>query len=405
MPHADPGAPEAGSPPPAESPAEGLPPDSQPGWNWSSTFPDQWPSRWPRPSAAGWPRHGPRSRLFRRLGCLFVLFNLLVAAIILLVVGWLAQFAGLIRLPQAFGHLLPWLFLLGFILFVVGFAVLIWAGHSLRRLTAPLGDLLDASERVAQGDYTVDVDEGGSREIRSLVQAFNAMASRLKVADEQRRSLLADVTHELRTLLTIIQGNLEAMLDGVYPADTAHLSSILEETQVLARLVDDLRTLSLSESGALRLQMEPTDLAVLVNEIVASFRSQADAAQVDLQVHIADDLPLLSLDPERMRQVLQNLIANALRYTPSGGAVAIRCQLGSPDDPRPVHITVQDSGSGIAPEDLPHIFDRFYKTRDSTGMGLGLPIARSLVAAHGGTILARNLPTHGALIEIALPLA
>jgi signal transduction histidine kinase len=338
------------------------------------------------------------------MGCLFLLFNLLVATVVLLFFGWLAQAIGLIQLPASLAHLFPWLFLLGFILFISGFAFLIWAGRSLRHVSAPLGDLLDASERVAQGDYAARVTEGGPSEIRSLAQAFNSMAARLQVNDEQRRGLLADVTHELRTPLTVIQGNLEGMLDGVYPADEAHLASLLEETQLLARLVDDLRTLALAESGALRLQKEPVDLAVLINETAASFRPQADAENVALAVEVAADLPLLSLDPERMREVLHNLIVNALRYTPPGGAIQVCCHVGLAGASQQAQITIQDSGSGIPAEDLPHIFDRFYKSRDSTGMGLGLPIARNLVEAHGGTIAAHSAPGQGATIQIALPI-
>ncbi len=159
--------------------------------------------------------------------------------------------------------------------------------------------------------------------MRSLVRAFNGMAARLQLTEEQRRDLMADITHELRTPLTVIQGNLEGILDGVYSPDEAHLKSILEETQILSRLVDDLRTLALAESGALQLKKEPTDLAVLIGETVSAFRTQADAAGVrlDIQAESGDDL--LNLDPERIRQVLSNLIANALRYTPRDGSIHV----------------------------------------------------------------------------------
>ena len=364
------------------------------------------------PENEGWPPSGPpwnrsnwsrgRGRFVRRIGCLFVLFNILVATVVLLFFGWLAQATGLIQLPVSFTHLFPWLFLLGFLLFLSGFAFLVWAGLSLRHLSAPLGDLLDASERLALGDYTARVTAGGPAEIRSLAQAFNSMAARLQLTDEQRRSLLADVTHELRTPLTVIQGNLEGMLDGVYPADPAHLASLLEETQVLARLVDDLRTLALTESGALRLKKEPVDLAILINETAAGFRPQAEAGKVRLAVEISGDPPLLSLDPERMREVLNNLLANALRYTPPGGSIQVRYEILA--QARQALITFQDSGSGIPADDLPHIFDRFYKTRNSTGMGLGLPIAKNLVEAHGGTIAAHSLAGQGTRIEISLPM-
>jgi signal transduction histidine kinase len=240
--------------------------------------------------------------------------------------------------------------------------------------------------------------------VRALVRAFNAMVERLQLNETQRRNLLADVTHELRTPLTIIQGNLEGLLDGVYPRDDAHLAPILEDTHILARLIDDLRTLSLAESGALHLHREPTDLSVLAGETAASFRTQAEAAGVEFNVNIAEDIPLLEIDPMRIREVLANLIANALHYTPASGTVQVTGQLEA-DDQR-VTISVSDTGSGIPPEALPHIFDRFYKSGNSRGTGLGLAIARNLVNAHGGEISAQSdgVPGHGTTIRFTLPL-
>jgi len=230
------------------------------------------------------------------------------------------------------------------------------------------------------------------------------MASRLQVTDEQRRNLLADVTHELRTPLTVIQGNLEGMLDGVYAADEAHLKSLLEETQILSRLVDDLRTLALAESGALQLKKEPTDLVALIGETTAGFRAQADAAGVALGVEVMADALLLDLDPERMHEVLSNLIANALRYTPRGGIISVRLGRTHADGEQRTLVTIADSGPGITAEDLPHVFDRFYKARDSGGMGLGLSIAKHLTEAHGGTLDAESDPGQGTTMRITLPL-
>jgi signal transduction histidine kinase len=254
-------------------------------------------------------------------------------------------------------------------------------------MALPLGDVMEAAGRVAEGDYSARVAERGPREVRALAHTFNSMAARLAAHDEQRRNLLADVTHELRTPLTVIQGNLEGLLDGIYARDDAHLQPILEETQVMSRLIDDLRMLALAESGALRLEKEPTDLAVLASEAVASFRTQADAAKIELSVDAAPDLPTLEVDPARIRQVLDNLIANALRYTPGGGTIRVRCFTSSGSN---VAVAISDTGAGIPPEELPHIFDRFYKSRDSRGTGLGLAIARNLVAAHGGEISAES---------------
>jgi len=341
-----------------------------------------------------------RRRFFRRMGCLLALFILLVSAIFLLVVGLAAHLLGLLQIPAT----LRWMIPLSLVVFLLGFGLLAWAGRRFRRLSVPFGDLLEAAGRITDGDYSARVVEQGPSEIRSLGRAFNAMASRLQVTDEQRRNLLADVTHELRTPLTVIQGNLEGMLDGVYAADEAHLKSLLEETQILSRLVDDLRTLALAESGALQLKKEPTDLFALIGETAAGFRPQADAAGVVLGVEGTADTLLLDLDPERMREVLSNLIANALRYTPRGGSISVRLGITDADGEQRALITIVDNGPGITAEDLPHVFDRFYKARDSGGMGLGLSIAKHLVEAHGGTIHAESESGQGTTMRITLPL-
>jgi signal transduction histidine kinase len=269
----------------------------------------------------------------------------------------------------------------------------------LRRTTGPLADLMEAAQRVAEGDYSTRIEERGPPGMRALVRAFNSMSARLQASDEQRRNLLADVTHELRTPVTIVQGNLEALLDGVYPADEAHLTTILDETHQLARLIDDLRTLALAESGALRLQREPTDVEALVGETVASFRAQADDAGIGLTADIDPNTPLLVIDPARIREVLGNLIGNALRHTPPGGSVTTRCR---PVE-RAVVFEVLDTGVGIPAEELPHIFDRFHRTRDSGGMGLGLAIARNLVVAHGGDISLESTVGQGTTLRFTLP--
>jgi signal transduction histidine kinase len=238
--------------------------------------------------------------------------------------------------------------------------------------------------------------------MRALAEAFNGMVARLQSSETERRGLLADVTHELRTPLTVIQGNLEALLDGVYPADAEHLAPILDETQVLSRLIDDLRTLALAESGSLTLHREPTDLGVLAGETAAAFRTQAEAAGVALTVEVSDDLPLLNVDPLRLREVLSNLTANALRYTPAGGRVTIRGRTADGTTAPGVVLEVADSGAGISAEALPHIFDRFYKSADSRGTGLGLAIAKNLVVAHGGEISVQSAPGEGTVMTVRL---
>ena len=271
--------------------------------------------------------------------------------------------------------------------------------RGIRRLAVPLGDLIDAAERVEAGDYSARVRPRGPRELRSLARAFNAMSTRLETSEEQRRRLLADVTHELRTPLTIMQGNLEALLDGLYPADAQHLEPILDETRVISRLVDDLRTLSLAEAGALALHREPTDIGGLVADSVASFRPQADGAGVALLTAIDAALPQLEVDPVRLREVLSNLLSNALRYTQSGGNVRV----GASTLDGHVRVSVHDTGPGIAADALPHVFDRFYKSEESRGAGLGLAIAKSLVVAHGGEIEAVSEAGQGTDMRFTLP--
>jgi signal transduction histidine kinase len=272
----------------------------------------------------------------------------------------------------------------------------------MRSMALPFGDLIDAASRAEAGDFSARVAPRGARELRALGRAFNAMLERLEQSSSRRRNLLADVTHELRTPVTIIQGNLEGMLDGVYPADEAHLRPTLEETRQLSRLIDDLRTLSLAESGALELRREPTDLAELAEDVASSFRSLAEGRRIELSVEAKDQLPLAEIDPVRIREVLVNLTANALRHTPEGGHVCIAISL-DPKGQR-AEIAVHDNGEGIAPEDLPLIFDRFYKSKDSGGTGLGLTIAKNLAAAHGGEINAESALGKGTTIRFTLPL-
>jgi signal transduction histidine kinase len=277
-------------------------------------------------------------------------------------------------------------------------------GRTFRGTAGTLDELSDAAQRVSEGDFAVRVAQPrrGPRPVRELVRDFNGMAERLATDERQRRSLLADVSHELRTPLSVVQGNLEALLDGVHPPDEAHLASILDETRVLSRLVDDLRTLALSETGSLPLHREPTDVAVLVTEVAASFRAAAEAVGVTLEAGVEDDLPLLDVDPVRTREILSNLVANALRYTPRGGSVTLRAAV-EPGRDR-VRLSVQDTGSGIAPDVLPHVFDRFWKSAESRGSGLGLAIAKNLVEAHGGEIHAESEPARGTTIWLLLPI-
>jgi two-component system OmpR family sensor kinase/two-component system sensor histidine kinase BaeS len=274
------------------------------------------------------------------------------------------------------------------------------AARSVRRLAARVDDVIDAVGRVADGDLTARVAERGPADARSLARAFNAMTSRLEASEAQRRKMLADVSHELRTPLSVMQGSLEAIVDGVRPADEAHLAAILDETKVLSRLVEDLRTLSLAESGALALHREPTDLAALATETLASFGTQAEGAGITLGSELEPGLPPVDADPVRAREILVNLIANALRYTPPSGRVSVDARRAQ----AVVEVRVRDTGMGISPDALDHIFDRFYKSAESRGAGLGLAIAKQLVEAHGGAISASSVVGKGTDIQFTLPI-
>jgi signal transduction histidine kinase len=269
----------------------------------------------------------------------------------------------------------------------------------MRRVGSPIGDIVEAADRVSAGDFSVRVAERGPPPLRSIARAFNKMTDRLQAQDRQRRHLMADIAHELRTPLTVVQGRLEGLLDGVYPRDDAHVSEALADTRILARLIDDLRTLAHSESGALSLQRETTDLVVLIHDVARSLEAEANAAGVTIRVGESMNLPLVDIDPLRIREVIANLVTNALHHTPPGGVVSID---GEAESDRVV-MTVADTGTGVAAEDLPKIFDRFYKGTGSRGSGLGLTIARNLVVAHGGEIRADSEPGRGTTITFTLP--
>ena len=288
----------------------------------------------------------------------------------------------------------------GALLAILVIVVALLLGGGVRRAAAPIGDLIEAAGRVEAGDYDVRVPERGAREIRGLARAFNQMAGRLERDAVQRRRLLADVSHELRTPLSVIQGNLEALLDGVHPPDHEHLAALLDSSRTLSRLVDDLRTLSLAEAGELRLHREPTDLAQLLRESVAGFRTAAEAADVTLDLEVPEDLPSPEIDATRTQQVLANLLSNALRHTPRGGRVAVRASHSASGS---LAVEVQDTGTGMSPEVASRIFERFFRGPDSGGSGLGLAIARELVVAQGGEVSAQSQEGHGTTIRFTLP--
>jgi signal transduction histidine kinase len=274
-------------------------------------------------------------------------------------------------------------------------------GRWLRGLAEPVDDLVAAAGRVEAGDYDVEVRERGPREARTLARAFNQMSVRLAATERERRGFLADLTHELRTPLAVVRANTEAIADGVYPADPTHLAPILDATTTLERLVDDLRTVAQAEAGVLELRRESLDVGAVLVDATAGFASEAAERGVRMATDVPDDLPPVEADPVRVAQIVGNLLANALRHTPSGGIVIVAAQPAA--DAGNVTVVVRDTGPGFPPDVLPRAFERFAKGPGSPGAGLGLAIARDLVVAHGGTIEARNLPTGGAEIRFDLP--
>jgi two-component system sensor histidine kinase BaeS len=281
------------------------------------------------------------------------------------------------------------------------------AVRAFRGIATPLAEVMAAADAVAEGDLSVRVPQHSPGDFGRLAQSFNRMAEELEHADLQRRNLTADVAHELRTPLHIIQGNLEGVLDGVYEPTPEHIDATLDETRALARLVDDLRTLSLAEAGQLPLVWEPVDVPELLADVSTSFSGQAEAAGIDLSVEVGEDPPSMEItaDVGRLDQVLSNLIANGLRYTPPGGAITLRAEPLEGG----VRIIVADTGEGIPSEDLPYIFDRFWRGDRSrshaggAGSGLGLAIARQLIHAHGGRISVQSQPDQGTIFTIELP--
>lgn len=350
------------------------------------TFPPQRPDWYPM-----------RRRFFWRFGILFLLLALIGCGAFTFLFWFVALSFSQASVPNSINFIWrP----LGFGAFLVALIILVFTVRAFRRAIDPVGEVIDAAQRVADGDYATRVQERGPREVRGLTRAFNEMTARLEANDAQRRALLADVSHELRTPLTVIQGNLEGLLDGVYPMDRVHLEPVLDETRQLARLIEDLRMLALAESGALHLQKESTDLSILVHETIASFRAQAESAGIALSADTPAALPNVNVDPARIRQVLENGIANALHFTPRGGEIHVTATL---DKTKNVSVTIIDTGRGISSEELPHVFERFYKARDSRGTGLGLAIAKSVIQAHGGGMFVESQVGHGTKLWFTLP--
>jgi two-component system OmpR family sensor kinase/two-component system sensor histidine kinase BaeS len=280
-------------------------------------------------------------------------------------------------------------------------------------LVRPIRQLTMATGAVARGDLGPRVPLKSKDEIGELAASFNSMADSLQKAEQLRRDMTADIAHELRNPLAILQGNLEAMVDGVIPPTPEDLQPLFDQTRLLTRLVEDLRTLALAEAGQLSLNRVPTDVAALAQSVIARFTAPAEAKRIALRVETLPDLPNITLDPHRIEQVLGNLLSNAIRHTPEGGSVVCRViaehdRVHPTRHPPLVTFTVTDTGPGIPPEALPHIFERFYRvdrsrSRAEGGTGLGLAIAKQLVEAHSGRIWATSELSHETTVAFTLP--
>jgi two-component system OmpR family sensor kinase/two-component system sensor histidine kinase BaeS len=335
-----------------------------------------------------------RGHFLRRLAIGFGVFFLFV-----FLIGWLGAALGGGWFDRGGEHrgFFPW-FLFFPIVLLIGFVAF---GRLIRRTAKPIGDVMDAAGRIAEGDLSARAPVHGPADVRNLAGAFNRMADRLERNEQQRRDLLADVAHELRTPLSVIRGRVEGMRDGLYEVDAEHLGLIEHETDVMARLLTDLQLLSKAEAGALPLRRERLDPDELVGAAIAAYRATATEAGVALETRSEESVPRLDVDRVRIGEVLSNLLANAIRHTPSGGAVTVSVARTG----EAVSFEVADTGVGIPHDDLSTVFERFAKSPESRGAGLGLAIAKGLVQAHGGTISAESEPGRGTTIRFVIPAA
>jgi signal transduction histidine kinase len=270
-----------------------------------------------------------------------------------------------------------------------------------RRFINPLADVIYAAREVTNGKLSTRISSEGPQDMRSLSDSFNEMASSLERNDRERRDLLADIAHELRTPLSVIRGRLEGIVDGIYTADEGQVSLALEQTYLLQRLVDDLRLLTLAETRQLHFEKKPVDLVQLSQHTIDMFSAEAQEKNISLGLEKGNGNYSIELDAQRMEQVIGNLVGNSLRYIPDGSKIWLTFE----ETPEAVKLFVNDNGPGVTEDELPYLFDRFWRkeksrARKAGGTGLGLAIARQLVEAQGGTIEAKNLPAGGLQVKI-----
>ena len=276
-----------------------------------------------------------------------------------------------------------------------------------RLISEPMRQLTLAARKVATGDFSQRVSTKTDDEIGEVSVAFNTMAEQLETKEKSRRQLLADIAHELRNPLSIIQGNLEAWLDGVITPAPDQVASVYDETVLLSRLITDLRDLSLAEAGQLKLYQKATELSEFIFAEIASVQTRCQEKQISISAELPTGLPFVFIDKDRIHQVLHNLVDNALRYTATGGTIKIGASYTKPGW---VTVSVADTGAGIAPKDLPHVFDHFYKAdrsrqRGHGGAGIGLAMVERMVELHGGMVWVKSRKGKGTTFYFTLPVA
>ena len=285
-----------------------------------------------------------------------------------------------------------------------GVVALVLGSFLFFQIIRPLRSLSAAAHGIAQGDLSQRAWVGSQDDVGQVALTFNHMADALQRFSAERRQLFADVAHELRTPLAVIQSNLEAMLDGVLPASPEELASLHLETRLLNRVISDLRTLTLAEAGQLRLEKQWVVPGLVLQQVVERLRLRAEEKAITLETHLAEGVPQILADPQRLTQIITNLVDNALRYTPAGTRITLAARPG----PGALELTVEDDGPGIPPAELPHVFDRFWRAEKSRnratgGSGLGLAIVKHLVEAHGGQIHVSSWSGQGTHFCILLP--
>ncbi len=304
-----------------------------------------------------------------------------------------------------------WLAIVAIITAVVALAL---GGILMWQITRPVKSLVTGARQVADGNLAYRVDIKSKDELGDLGRSFNTMAANLEEAEIDRRRMIADITHELRTPVTIIDGTVDGIQDGVFPADKEHLDAIKEQTALLTRLTADLRDLSLADSGQLKLQLAATDMVDLVRRKISTFAVPAREKGIDLVSELPEEALKIEVDPGRIEQVLGNLMTNAIRHTSASGKITVSARLIDRDAVHGIEapnlvLSVADTGEGISREHLPHVFDRFYRVEESRsrgegGAGLGLAIVKQMSEAHGGKVWAESELGKGSTFHVALPM-